>query len=243
MKTKAVKPSLLPTELSVPSEDVGEYLTLIYGREKAGKTTLAAQFPDALFMGFEPGTKALRVYSVAIDKWQTALDVVKELKKNPTQFKTVIVDTVDLAYKMAEEAVCSRMGYDHPSDGEWGKGWSAVKDEMRGFLLDLAHTGRGVVLISHESEKEYQRDDGRKTTRIVPSMPKGARDVIEPMLDIWLYYAITSDGKRQLVVKGDDLISAGTRVKEGFVGISRIEAGDCAEDAYKNLITAFKTKE
>lgn len=241
MKTKPKTKSLLPTEKTTPCENLGDYLTLIYGREKIGKTTIAAEFPDALFIGFEPGTKALEVYRTDIERWDELLKLAKELRATD-RFETLIIDTIDLAYVMCENQVCSDNGWESPSDGEWGAGWKAVKEAFRDAMLALERTGRGIVLLSHEATEEYERPNGKTVTRIVPSLAKTGRKVIEPMLDIWVYYGFNHEGKREMVVRGDDLVSAGTRTKGRFAGINSVDAGNSAEDAYTNFVNAFNTK-
>ena len=47
----------LPTKKSKIESDLSKYSILLYGKIKIGKTSLAAQFPDALFLMTEPGGK------------------------------------------------------------------------------------------------------------------------------------------------------------------------------------------
>ncbi|OGV48639.1 MAG: hypothetical protein A2017_02880 [Lentisphaerae bacterium GWF2_44_16] len=49
----------LPKEKTMPKTALSDYTTLIYGMSKAGKTSLCAEIPDALFLSCEPGTNAL----------------------------------------------------------------------------------------------------------------------------------------------------------------------------------------
>lgn len=231
----------LPTELSVPSSDLGEFTTLLYGREKIGKTSLAAQFEDAYLLMFEPGAKALSVFCSTIRTWKEMLGYVSLIEKSK-RFKTIVIDPADIAFKVCQKYVCQKMAIEHPSDEDWGKGWNAVKDEFERIVLRLVNTGRGVIFISHETDREIKRRNGSSSHRIQPSLPKQARDILEPLVDIWMYYEYDSEGKRTLHVTGDDMISAGHRLRHRFVGISEIDMGSSPEEGYRNFVKAFNTK-
>jgi hypothetical protein len=82
---------------------------LIYGTKKIGKTSLAAQFPDALFMMFEPGGKALSIYQVDCSTWSNALgylDLLEAQKKAGTlKYRTIVLDTGFEAFQKCFEYI------------------------------------------------------------------------------------------------------------------------------------------
>ncbi|HOK47887.1 MAG TPA: AAA family ATPase, partial [Bryobacteraceae bacterium] len=63
----------LPTKKTPPRANLGDYSILIYGPTKIGKTTLASQFPEALFLATEPGLNALEAYQIPITSWDGLL--------------------------------------------------------------------------------------------------------------------------------------------------------------------------
>lgn len=229
----------LPTEPTTPVNELGRYSMLLYGLEKIGKTSLAAQFPDAFFLLCEPGGKALSIYGREVKTWADFKGYLSLLDKSPGKFKTVVVDTVDIAFKLCEEYMLRKMGITHESDEEWGKGWSLVRNEFALSMARIINGPRGVVFISHATEKKLKRRDGRSSDRIVPTMPSQARAVLEPMVDIWSYYQYDDGGKRILTIRGDDFIAAGHRCKGHFVGVSQINMGNSAEEGYNNYVAAF----
>lgn len=231
----------LPTAPSVPCSELGDFIMLLYGLEKIGKTSLAAMFPDAFFLMFEPGGKSLRIYQRPVNKWDDFLQYILQLEKDK-RFKTVVIDTIDLCYKMCEAHVCKQMGIDHPSDEDYGKAWGRVTDEFARLISRLARIGKGVIFISHSKEQTIRRKGGSETHRIVPTMASGARRVIEPMVDIWCYYDYDADGGRELYLRGDDLISAGTRLTEHFLDVQKIPMGGSAAEAFKNFMLAFNNE-
>ena len=48
----------LPKNKNVPSDDLADYVLMIAGEKKIGKTSLAAEFPDSFVIEGEPGNAA-----------------------------------------------------------------------------------------------------------------------------------------------------------------------------------------
>lgn len=232
----------LPTKPSTPVADLGGYSILLYGREKVGKTTLAGCFDDAFFLMCEPGGKALRIHQRPVKNWKEFLGYVKLLEENPDQFKTIVVDTVDLAFKYCDEYICQKLAIGHVSEEDWGKGYAMVKSEFQKVMARLQGIGRGVIFTSHVVEKEIKRRGGKNIDMIIPSMPKQAREVLEPMVDMFFYIDYTEEGGRTLHLRGDDVIAAGHRLKERFVGMGEIDLGNSPEDGYNAFINAFNNE-
>lgn len=231
----------LPTDRSVPSTALGDYTTLLFGEKKIGKTDLSAQYPSTIHLMFEPGGKAQSIYQVPIRHWREFQGYVKLLEKDK-RFKTVVMDTADIAYKYAFEFVAQREGFDHPSDEAYGKGWTAIRDEFSKWILRLLGTGKGVVFISHATEKEIKMRGGDTYDRISPTLATQPRDILEGMVDLWFYYGY--DGERRiLTIQGSDHVGAGHRLKNNFLYNGRplreIDMGASAEEGYANLIAAF----
>lgn len=67
----------LPKAKTTPTADLATKTTLIYGPPKIGKSTFAAQFPDALFFECEPGLGELSVYKVPTYNWPDLLEACK----------------------------------------------------------------------------------------------------------------------------------------------------------------------
>lgn len=238
--TQAQAPALsLPTDPTEPVTELGRYSMLLYGLEKIGKTTLAAQFPDAFFLLCEPGGKALSIYAREVKSWADFKTYLNLLDSNPGKFGTVVVDTVDLAFKLCEKYVLAKLGVQHESDEEWGKGWSLVRDEFALSMARIVNGARGTIFVSHAMDKKVKRRNGATSDRVVPTMANQARQVLEPMVDIWTYYQYNEQGGRVLTIKGDDSIAAGHRCKGHFAGVSEIDMGKSPEEGYRNYVAAF----
>ena len=229
-KVKAANKRQMLHELSLPDApkvanfDLQEYTILVYGREKIGKTSFFCSFPDALFLTTEPGTKNLEIFEFNADdgackNWALIRRAVDLLEKTD-RFKNVIFDTVDRAYDMCLDYVCSKRGIEYPGEDaagkqDWGKSWKAVKGEFIDVVHRILQTGRGLCFTSHATESEISTRSGDKYTRIYPSMSGQARKVIEALVDLFFYaeYVRNSDGEtsRVLITEGDETIWAGQR--------------------------------
>jgi hypothetical protein len=232
----------LPTAPSTPSSSIGDYSMLLFGDKKVGKTTLASLFPAAYFLMTEPGAKALSVYQTPVTEWSTFQSAIRALTHD-TRFRTVVVDTVDLAFKQCERAVCRRMGIDHPSEEDWGKGWAGVRDEFTTTMQQLLLLDKGIIFISHATEREISTRSGQRYDRIQPTMPNQARDIIEGLVDIWAYYTYMGR-ERVLIIRGDEHISAGHRLQDNFRApdgreLTHVHMGTSPRQGYTNLMAAF----
>lgn len=215
---------VLPSKVKVPETDMMQYLWLLYGREKIGKTTFFSQFPGALFLATEPGTKGLSIYEVAVTDWGIIRQVRQELSTTD-RFELVVFDTVDRAYDMCLDYVCKKKGIEYPGEDvtgqqDFGRSWRAVKQEFMHEIHGIIQTGRGVAFTSHVSEMEFKSGLGKKYTKIFPSMSTQARKVIEALVDFFLYADYFSDSEgtthRVLITEGDETIWAGSRSVDGI---------------------------
>lgn len=213
----------LPTEKKVVSFNLLEYILLVYGREKIGKTTLLSSFPDAMFITTEPGTKGLEIFEFLdrpVKDWGEIMQAVVLLEKSKKRFKYVIIDTADRAYDMCLDWVCSKRGIEYPGQDDqgredYGKSWRAVKSEFVDMVHRIIRTGRGIAFTSHMKETEIKTKSGDKYDRIYPSMSNQARTVIEALVDLFFFADYVKDihgsTRRILITEGDESIWAGHR--------------------------------
>ncbi len=233
----------LPKNVSLPSENLSDYSILLYGEKKIGKTTLASQFEKAFFLMCEPGGKALKIYQRPVNNWEEFKKYIN-LALN-SEFRTIVIDPIDLAYKMCLDYICKEMLIDHPADEKWGKGWNAIRDEFTKEINKLLHA-KGVILISHATESEIKTRTGITYHKLSPTMSGQARDILEGVVDIWAYYGYDNKN-RILTILGDDHVGAGHRLENRFEykdgsPIREIPMGTNSKEAYINFIKAFENQ-
>ena len=136
---------------------------VIYGTEGIGKSTLAAQFPNPLFIDTEGSTSNMDV--ARMDKptsWTMLLNQIAFVKANPTVCKTLIIDTIDWAEALAVEFVCSLYGKTGVEDFGYGNGYTYVREEFGRFLnrlQDIVDLGIHVVLTAHAQIRKFEQPD------------------------------------------------------------------------------------
>lgn len=235
----------LPTERTVPSNRLQDYSMLLFGRPKIGKTDLTSHFPDTFHLMTEPGGKALSLFQRPVTNWREFTGYVRLLEKDK-RFRTVAVDTVDMAYKFCFDHMTQKLGVDHPSEEAYGKGWAAIRDEFVRWMTRLMASGKGVILVSHDVERKIKQRGGMEYDRIVPTLSGQGRDIVEPMVDLFFYYQYDGDD-RVLTIVGDEHIAAGHRLGRNFrypdgTPIKEIPMGRSAAEAHQNLVAAFQNK-
>jgi hypothetical protein len=176
----------LPTAKTKPTTDLAKQSILIYGAPKLGKSSFASNFPEAMFFECEPGLNHLEVFKVPTYSWEAFLEACKLIAKGEHNFKTIVIDTVDNAFKMCSDYVCAKHGIEYEGDMGHGKGWALVKNEWHRVLTRLASLPYGLILISHAVDKTIETRTG-EFTKTQPSLPDRARNVVLGMVDIILY--------------------------------------------------------
>ncbi len=176
----------LPMKRTKPSTDLSTKTTLIYGPPKIGKSTFASKFPDVLFFECEPGLNELSVYKVSTYSWEDLLAACKLVAAGDHSFKTIVIDTVDNAFKFCSDHICAKHNIEYEGDLAHGKGWAFVKNEWHRVLTRLASLPYGLVLISHAIDKRIETRTG-EYTKTQPSLPDRARGVVLGLVDMILF--------------------------------------------------------
>ena len=208
---------LLPTTKTAPKNSLTDLTVLVYGQTKIGKTTLCSQAEGALFLATEPGLNALDVFQVPILNWDDLLNACAEISEGKHAFKTVIIDTVDNAYRFCTEYVLRKFKVEHESDLGYGKGYALINNEFQRVLTKLAFLPCGLFLISHAKEMEMESRTG-KYTRVVPTLPDKARKIVLGMADM----VLLCDLEIQTVDDGEPRVRRVIRTKPSIY----YEAGD-----------------
>lgn len=203
--------SLEPTKIS---RDLKGKYVLFYAPPKAGKTSLAVQFPKALLLAFERGYNGLAgVMAQDITSWTELKKVVKQLKMPQVQekFDTIIVDTATIAWEKVEEYVCAQESVEDISDIAWGRGYKSCSKEFNKVFREISMLGYGIVFLAHAEEKALSDgEDGE--TFVCPMLEKRAYKIINGMVDIIAYIDVDfNTGKRYLQTRRTKNIVAGSR--------------------------------
>lgn len=146
--------------------------------------------------------------------------VMRELKKPEVKerFKSIIVDTADIAADLCQKYICSQLGIENIGDGGWStNGWAKYKKEFEDVFRTLAQLGYAVVFISHDKEKTIKPQNATEYQQIGSSMQSSALSIIENMSDIigYAHPKVTDSGSRMVLTLRslDNSIRCGCRFK------------------------------
>ena len=216
--------NLLALQPHKVSRDLSGYITFIYGAPKVGKTTLATQMPGALLLAFERGYNAIADIMVQdVNTWGEMKQIYRELKKPEVKevYKTIVVDTVDIAADLCQKYICNQLGIENMGDGGWGtNSWSKYKKEFEDVFRGLTMLGYAVVFISHVTTGTDKDQTGKEYGYTRPTTQKSALQIIENMSDIYgyarLYLDANGEEKRTLLLRSPagSGISCGARFED-----------------------------
>ncbi len=248
----------LPTKPNEPPSDLFDYGIFIYGEKGIGKTSLAAQFPDALVFQWEPRRRNVRVLQVPepgkpeLD-WESFCEY-QELVLAERKIRTVVIDTIDRAYDACLDYVCQKRGVTHPNQmNDYGETWALVKKEFEDVMNRFLFSDKAVVWISHARYRVVPGRLGVEVEQLVPTCKPAAWAYVRAVCDFAFAYT-WFEYQRVLYVRGGELIWTGCGTSEHFLqpskkGMERagepynaIPMGNSPQESYKNLVGAFQNK-
>jgi hypothetical protein len=209
----------LPTAKTAPKSAFADLTTFVYGPPKIGKSTLASQFPGALFLATEAGLNHLETYQIPISSWDDFIRACALILQGKHEFRTIVIDTADNLYRYCTDQICKKHGVETVGDiAGFGKGFALLNNEFHRVLTKLTQLPYGLVLISHSKQIELE-DRGGKYNKTVPTLPEGARKTVLGMADVILYCTQTTGRneanepveQRVIITKPSRLWEAGDR--------------------------------
>ncbi len=136
---------------------------VIYGAEGVGKTTLAAQFPEPLFIDIEGGTAHMEVRR--IDKpaaWEDLLAIVNEVAATRDVCKPLVIDTADWAEQLAIVYICGKYKKGGIEEFGYSKGYVYLAEEFNRLLAALDRViaaGIHAVVTAHAKMRKFEQPD------------------------------------------------------------------------------------
>jgi len=182
---------MLPTQKTPPKRNLADLTVLAYGRPKVGKSSFCAQADGALFLATEAGLNHLDTYQVPINSWEEMLAACAEIATGKHAFKTIIIDTVDNAFRLCIEYVCRQLAIKHESEAPYGRAYGMISNEFTRVLTKLSLLPYGLYLISHAQEVSVETRTGT-ITRVVPTLPEKARKLVLGLVDMILFVDMES---------------------------------------------------
>ena len=171
---------------------------LIYGDPGIGKTTLASEFPNPVFLQIEDGTPSdLTLTSFGkIDAFSDLMERLAQLYSEPHDLDTVVVDSVTELQRLIWAETCARGDEkgnrkNQIEDFGYGKGynyalrvWQEVLDGLNALRRDR---GMSVVLLAHSKVDRFDDPETVSYSRHEIDLHDKAVGAIERDMDAILF--------------------------------------------------------
>jgi hypothetical protein len=198
---------------------------MIYGSEGVGKTTLASEFPDPVFLQVEEGTPAdVELTSFGtIETFGDFIGAMEALHDEPHEFKTLVVDSATALQRLVFAETCAR-GDEHGNakarieDFGYGKGYVNAKgvqrEALEGFEALRKNRGMSIVIIAHSIVTRFDDPESASYDRYEIDLHKHLLGDVTRDLDAILLL------KKPVSVKEE---------KGGGFDAKRVRAGDTSQ--------------
>jgi GTPase SAR1 family protein len=181
---------------------------VLYGTEGIGKTTLASQFPNPLFLDTEDGSKHLDCARVVCSDWITLEATMHDLVRDAQGFETVVIDSADWMERIMIEQIVRQAGKKSIEDFGFGKGYIHVQERVAKFLAiadQLISRGINVVFVAHS---KVQRTSPPDQTDGYDRYELKLTKQVAPLLREWCDLLLFTNYKTKLVEGSDGRIKA-----------------------------------
>ena len=133
---------------------------LLYGKEGVGKSTWASEAPSPYFIDVENGTKRLNVNRFVPKNFSEIIGIIREIRDEKHDFKTLVVDTVDATERLIWEEVCRANNWKNIEEPGYGKGYAVALKEwvnLKDLILETAHVkNMNLIILAHYEVKTFQ---------------------------------------------------------------------------------------
>ena len=220
---------------------------VIYGSEGIGKSSLAANFPNPLFIDTEGGTAQMDVRR--IDKpqsWEELLAIVQEVAVTPDVCKSLILDTADWAEQLIVSFLCTKYKQNSIESFGYGKGYTYLAEEFTKLLnaFDRVITADiHVVITAHAKMRKFEQPDEMGAyDRWEMKLSKQVAPLLKEWCDLLLFcnyqtFVVTSENNTQKAQGGKRVMY--TSHHPAWDAKNRVHLPEVLELDYKHIAHIF----
>jgi hypothetical protein len=141
-----------------------------------GKTHFSASNPHAIIWDAEKRARdvvsgeAYHVHFPTVEEWLKLLELMEQ-DAGKTQFKHVVIDTIDAFQEQVMDYLTKREGEDVRDLGSRGKGWYVIRDFIcKDILGRLERAGYGWTVTGHLKQVVHEQKNGQVRIYNKPSV-------------------------------------------------------------------------
>lgn len=200
---------------------------VIYAPEGLGKSTLASELPDPLFLDFEKGTHHLSVARLEPKTLKDTESILTSLIKDPQGFKTLVVDTIDWLEELVIQEVCTAAGKTGIEDFGYGKGYVVLAERFNALLGQFNDVAKhmDVVLLAHSQVKKFELPE---TAGAFDRYELKLSKQVGPLVKEWCDALLLANWKTKIRERDDGFATTNKAIggKERMLFCSRTSAWD-----------------
>lgn len=197
----------------------------IYADSYVGKSTFVDKIPNLLFLNTDGNTDNTTAPVIRIKDevtktgrvtnrkfaWDVFLGTISDLETEENDYEAVAIDLVEDLYEHCRVYVYDKNGWEHESDGNYGKGWDKVRTEFNNAIKRLKSLGYQIIYISKEQVVEITLKGGAKRTTFKPNINDKVANFLTGTVDLTLRAFVNSDDERFLQLAKKQNVFGGGR--------------------------------
>ncbi|QYC98890.1 AAA family ATPase [Lactiplantibacillus plantarum] len=220
----------------------------LYADSYVGKTTFWDQFDDVLMINTDGNTDNITspVFPLKdvvtkegrmtkrIFAWESFLETVKSFEVgNPEGYKTIVIDLMEDVRDDCRNYIMNKFGWEHESDGSYGKGWSMVTKEFDNAIKRLKAVGLQIVYISREVRKDVTMKGNSVRTTFQPNIDDKSANFLTGTVDITMRAYVNEEGEHKLMLQKQPNVFGGGRFdfKQAEIPLEKDAFLDALKDA------------
>lgn len=163
---------------------------VVYGVDGVGKTSLAAEWPEPLYLATEgerPPSDVEMATPGTIESYDQMLDMFGELLGGGHDFKSVIIDSLDGFESLVWAATSRRLGISSIEEAGYGKGYIEADTEWKEYLAAvgaLSRAGIYVVQLAHPEIVRFDSPTSDPYSRYTIKLHKRANALVREHADV-----------------------------------------------------------
>lgn len=202
------------------------YYLALYTPPGLGKSTMASEAPNPIFIDTEGGLAHLDVKAFQPKTFDEVLAFVGELLHGKHSYQTLVIDTLDHMEKLVFQNVCRKEEKAHIEDISYKRGYIYAVDEWRKLtdLLAQLREKMHVILLAHAHVKNTKNPMGDDYDRFQMKIHDKASALITEVVDALLfgnYETFTKKEGSKVKAFGDGARIVHTENRPGFMAKNR----------------------
>jgi hypothetical protein len=227
---------------------------MLVGEPGVGKTTLGTVEDGVLNLTFDPLRETYRIMQEFVPDWRHYLGYLQLLEARAANgnfpYRRVQVDGTEIWYRHClNYVITNKLGGNHPTDEDYGKGWDTLNAELAMATDRLMALPCGVWFTSHGKVKDFSRWDGTVIERIAARLSRTADDIVCGRCDMIMNMRYIGPTNRIATLRGDDSVQAKCDVDGRFLTtdgrqVKEIVLGSQGpKEAWSKLLRAFNNEQ